>query len=747
VNSQALWLDTKHNETNGYAAFSVEAMEHYAEMTAHLPLQRLVEKLPEETQLCYALHSQPLPDKELQSWVEARSNAGPISRFLAQERVDWLRRSSSPARVRHAYVFIRIALRSAATMSKEEQSSYLRDSATDLAQYLKLSRLDPTLLSGEQLDALGADIERQFTIAGAQHRPLMTAYDKDTPVALHLNLDRAPQAHLADALFRAESNLQGAYWAWTSVTALDGRQSHIAMGRTDGTPFSWLGNLLRQEPPLHTQGDIEPHEEVYRTACHIALKGQTARITDTDALTLLRELRRSGFSPTVSSKAPEGWLPFEGEQAHFAERNSMLAQVSLTSRLLPSLAHIPKGPLASGGALLRANDGTLQAFDPFQGQSADTGRGNFVVSGSAGSGASFFCKEVLTAHVSGGNRACVISATQDFSKMADALNGVSVELSPRSRQSLNIFSLIQSFDHLILNLTKLTRWVATLIRTRKSEAWHQPLTYLQMESIKSAIVDAWRHSGSNMDLKAVQSSLRNPLDGADRSTRYLADQLERYVSGVYTTLFSGKMSFPADEQLVVFDTQAYWRSEIGPVVNRTLCVWAALRWSEVGDTSTKKLLLVDEVDSIGRFEPVGLMEAVLSHFQRKNVIFGLSARPWQLVEPVDKDQGSVLRDAIMPTVSRMVILRGSCVDNLALRETYFPELEVERIIAHLHTGREKGASLAIADLRTMGFGVFSFQVDPVSLTLLNSSSSSLVEYQQRRARGLSVEDALRKLDN
>jgi conjugal transfer ATP-binding protein TraC len=276
-----------------------------------------------------------------------------------------------------------------------------------------------------------------------------------------------------------------------------------------------------------------------------------------------------------------------------------------------------KGQVAPGLPLL-SRRGQVLFWSPFDGMllpgkelPKDTSNYNFCISGTMGSGKSFFCNEIITNTLSVGGKAFVLDKGESFKNLCLMLGGHHLDFDINTLLSLNPFTHIpegmsdadkeQRSDQLIA--------VVNVIRTMAMPT-EEPGDFRRV-LLQKAVFATWDRYGSKGTIDAVCAWLQGHGDArGDKRAHDLATMLWPFTSqGTYGRFFNPPATVNLNHDLVVIETQNL-HDELRAVIVQMMImqVWQRMVRS---DRHAPFLILIDEAWDLIRGKGAGdFIEAV-----------------------------------------------------------------------------------------------------------------------------------------
>jgi len=262
-------------------------------------------------------------------------------------------------------------------------------------------------------------------------------------------------------------------------------------------------------------------------------------------------------------------------------KSSLMRYKAMPTRSVVSQLPVMGAWRGTGSPLLTlfARDGQLMAVSPWD---SNTNR-NFCVSGTTGSGKSFFVNEMLANFRATGGRVWVIDVGNSYRSLSDVLGGQYIQFGRASNLCINPFALVKDFaDEADMLATVLTAMAAPA----------QGLTDFQTQGLKRALSHAYQDKGANLLIDDIIEALRQE---EDPRLRDIGLQLYSFsTAGEYGRYFNGVNNADLSNPFVVIELEELKQQPHLQRVVLLMLLYQIQQEMFQGDRALPKMLVIDE---------------------------------------------------------------------------------------------------------------------------------------------------------
>lgn len=301
-------------------------------------------------------------------------------------------------------------------------------------------------------------------------------------------------------------------------------------------------------------------------------------------------------------------------------------------RLLDSSSVATTFPFASSSLSMQqgifygvAGDGGLVLLDPF---SSELENANQVVFAKSGAGKSYACKLQALRLLAQGYSVYVVDPENEWRRIGEAAGGETIRLAAGASQHLNPFDLPSEPDtherrDVLAEHIRTLMSLMDLLLAEHTTQYSATLSQREKSYLERAIAATYRLAGITADvathahpaplLRDLYEVITSGVVGAD--TFFLAERLQRYVTGSLSDLFAGPTNVSLTNPLVVFDIRDM-DAELRPI---GLFLIANFVWTRTRREQSRhpRLLYIDEAWTLMQFPEGGRFLSDIARRARK----------------------------------------------------------------------------------------------------------------------------------
>lgn len=378
--------------------------------------------------------------------------------------------------------------------------------------------------------------------------------------------------------------------------------------------------------------------------------------------------------------------------------------------------------------MLLGRRGQIMHVDPF-----DNKKGNFnvAVAAASGAGKSFFTQEMVTSLLGTGGRVWVIDSGRSYERLCHLVGGAYLEFSEGTRINLNPFTGIQDIEE----ETPLLKAVLAQMAAPKDG-----LNSLQSAFLEEAINMTWDAHGNSATITGVAECL---LGNAEESAQRVGRMLYPYTrDGSYGRYFEGAANINLDKPFVVLELGEL---DARPDLQTVVLLLLMMRITEamyLGDRNQRKLCIIDEAwrlmgqGNAGQFIEQGYRTA------RK---FGGAFMT--VTQGIDDYFKSGTSKAALDNADWVFLLRqkpesvkaAEASDRIMMDET------LRRLLTSVDTQQGKYSEIAV--MGPGGATVGRLVVDPFAEKLYSTRAEEYAAIEAMQRQGISLVEAVERLVN
>ncbi|MFE8032862.1 type IV secretion system protein TraC [Thiohalocapsa marina] len=355
---------------------------------------------------------------------------------------------------------------------------------------------------------------------------------------------------------------------------------------------------------------------------------------------------------------------------------------------------------------------------------------NAVVAASSGAGKSFFTNELVSSYLSAGARCWILDVGRSYEKLCDALGGQFIAFTDAADICINPFELVQRWEE--------EADVVTAIITAMA-APTEPLGDYRTAGLKRVLKAVWDARGQGMLVDDIAAAL---LADADARIQDVGRQLFSFTSaGEYGRFFNGPNTITFTDQLVVLELEELKsRRHLQQVVLLQL-IYQIQQAMYLGARGQQKLVVIDEAWDLLTNGDVG--KFIESGYRRFRKYGGAAVTVTQSLADL---YGNPVGRAIAENSANTFLLAqpAQAIDQLSAEKRLPLSAPAAELLKTVHT--VAGAYSEIFCLTTLGGGIGRLVVDPFRRLLYSTAPQDVAALDALRARGLSVVEAINRLN-
>jgi conjugal transfer ATP-binding protein TraC len=380
--------------------------------------------------------------------------------------------------------------------------------------------------------------------------------------------------------------------------------------------------------------------------------------------------------------------------------------------------------------MLGGRRGQLMKLDVFDNPA---GNYNVAIAGTSGSGKSLLLNEIAAAYLGTGAKVWIIDIGRSYEKACRNFGGSFIEFTENNPLSLNPFTLVEDIDE---DMELLQPLLAQMISPR------EPLSGFQYSTLAAAIKRVWKDKGRLMKVSDIHDLLASGrLDAEsrneDRRLKDLAAMLHPYTSdGAYGKYFTGDATIDFGNDFIVLELEELKAKKDLQTVVLLIMMYRITR--EMYFTrERKKIVIIDEAwDLLSGGATAEFIEAGYRRARKYKGAF-MSA-----TQGVDDYYRNPAAKAALDNSDWMFLLRQKpeSIEMMDKLGQVNMDDAMKRLLQSLRT--EHGAYSEVFIHSPAGSGVGRLIVDDYSLLLFSSRAEDFNAINDKRARGLSVSEAI-----
>ena len=372
----------------------------------------------------------------------------------------------------------------------------------------------------------------------------------------------------------------------------------------------------------------------------------------------------------------------------------------------------------------------------------DQGNFNAAIIGTPGSGKSVLMNEIAWSYRAINSQVRLLDLGRSFEKLCRKADGQYVEFGTGVRINVNPFSVVSNIERDMAMLAPVIAKMASL---------STPLEEVQYKAINAGILRIWKQYGQAMTITALRDLFKSgtiedlEIRG-DSRIKDLAIMLDPYTrDGVYARFFEGAANIDFSNDFMVIENEELKRApDLHAVVNMILLyqITQDMYLSRERGDHRKKLLMIDELmqqlGEIGADDPV--KARVVEEAARRARKYGGSLIT--ATQGADDYYSSKQMETAFQFSDWVFLLRQrkESVELLDRGGRMVMDDSKKRLLNSLRT--EPGVFSEIYLYSPMGEGVARLILDPHTLLLFSNSHADNQAIDQRRARGMSIDQAI-----
>lgn len=377
---------------------------------------------------------------------------------------------------------------------------------------------------------------------------------------------------------------------------------------------------------------------------------------------------------------------------------------------------------------LFGRNGQAMGIDLFANPS---GNYNAIVTGTSGSGKSFFINDIVRNYLGAGAQIWVIDVGRSYQKLCEFLGGQYIEFDANSNIVINPFDLVQDFAE---DLNILKQMFALMISP------NEPISDYQMVGLERCIQACWQNKGIHAQIDDLQAALlnyRNLRGELDHEIARLGEQIHSFTSnGVHGRWFNGQTTLNFNDDLVILELEELKsKPDLQAVIMRFILF--RITTSMYLSRKQRKLVIIDEAWDLlddsnptsGKFIEGGYRRA---RKYQGGFLTGTQSAKDYLSTPAAR--------AALNNSDWMFLLRGKRESVEALRGIVSMSEHMENQILSLTT--QSGMYSEVFVYVAGSYGVGRLVSDPFNALLSSSKGEDFEAIRQRQEQGMSIGDAV-----
>ena len=377
---------------------------------------------------------------------------------------------------------------------------------------------------------------------------------------------------------------------------------------------------------------------------------------------------------------------------------------------------------------LFGRNGQAMGFDLFANPS---GNYNAVVTGTSGSGKSFFINDLVRNYLGAGAQVWVIDIGRSYQKLCEFLGGQYIEFDLSSNIVINPFDLVDNF---VEDLNILKQMFSLMISP------NEPLSDYQMAGLERCIQHCWNEKGPRAQIDDLQFALlhyRNLRGAVDDEITRLGEQIHPFTTnGVHGKWFHGQTTLNFTNELVVLELEELKsKPDLQAVIMRFILF--RITTSMYQSRKREKVVVIDEAWDLlddsnptsGKFIEGGYRRA---RKYRGGFLTGTQSVKDYLVSPASR--------AALNNSDWIFMLRGKKESIEALKTVVQVTPHMEQLILSLstQTGQYSDVFVYVAG----NYGVGRLVSDPFNALLASSRGEDFEAIKNMQNQGLSIGQAV-----
>lgn len=451
----------------------------------------------------------------------------------------------------------------------------------------------------------------------------------------------------------------------------------------------------------------------------------------------------SRWSP--SNLHPSTW-PWETNVEGCGKTLSMLGKAKKTitreaQNMLPIVAEW-KGQLTPGMPL-SGRRGQLFFWSPFDGFllpgkqfPSQASNYNLCISGTSGSGKSFFCNELIMTVLGVGGKAFVLDKGESFKNLCQILGGHHIDFDINTDLSLNPFTHIPEGENFEEGKER-ARQLNTFLQVLKTMAMPEhEFEALQESFLKKALREVWQSKKSQGTIEDICDVL---LKHEDLRARDIGEMLNAFYIE-YHTFFNRPATINLNHDIVVIETHNLDKHLRAVIVQMMIMqVWQRMVSS---DRKTPFLILIDEAWELIQGKSSGDFIAAVARTARK--YRAALALATQNLDDYFKPESPGATEAFANSEWKCIFNQGS--DTTTSMQNHpvlvdFVRSEFREQLLRSLPKAERFSEMLIFGKSVQGI-IGRLFCDPYSALLYSTNPQDYLQVQNYTKQGLSVGDAI-----
>ena len=411
------------------------------------------------------------------------------------------------------------------------------------------------------------------------------------------------------------------------------------------------------------------------------------------------------------------------------------------ANLMPLIADF-KG--SRQGMMLPTYRNQISFVDTFDSRHLPLTNYNFLVSGSSGSGKSFFAQYDVLSRLANDQMVFIIDLGDSYKHLCEQVGGTYLNASNIALNPFTLFDFdgeVEIDGKIVKNHTQIRDLLAIMASP------NEPVSAIQNDFLLEATLKCWQKSGNKTCVDDVIDALREmmlcPEHQNDSRLSDLVVHLKKFAKqGIYGDMFNSDTPFISNKNMVVLEMGEFEKNpELLTIIMFVMIIVIQGQFYH-SDRKKKKICIIDEAwrflvrgsNSIAaRFIEQGFRTA-----RKYNAGFGVISQ--QLTDMEGSVQG---RAVVASSDTKFIMRQGDLQDYIADNPKAFNEQQ-QKLIQGFGEAAAQGFSNIMVQYGN-GYTFHRFFADPFSRILFSSNADEFSAVEEYKAQGLTLEQAVYKV--
>ena len=411
------------------------------------------------------------------------------------------------------------------------------------------------------------------------------------------------------------------------------------------------------------------------------------------------------------------------------------------ANLMPLIADF-KG--ARQGMMLPTYRNQISYVDTFDSKNLPLTNYNFVVSGSPGSGKSFFTQYDILSRLANGQSVFVIDLGDSYKHLCEQVGGTYLNASNIALNPFTLFDFdgeVEIDGKVVKNHTQIRDLLAIMASP------NEPVSAIQNDYLLEVTLLCWNKTGNRTCMDDVIDTLREmmqcPENQNDPRLSDLVVHLKKFArKGIYGDMFNSDTPFISNKNMVVLEMGEFENNpELLTIIMFVMIVVIQGQFYHSG-RDKKKVCIIDEA---WRFLAQGsnpiaarFIEQGFRTARKYNAGFGVIFQ--QLTDMEGSAQGRAVASC---SDTKFIMRQGDFQDYINNNPKVFNEQQ-QTLIQSFGEAAEQGFSNVMVQYGN-GYTFHRFFADPFSRVLFSSNGEEFSAVEKFREQGLTLEQAVYKV--